>query len=503
MRMRSEMEGANPHRFALSPVLVIGENLDPDTIVISSIASLGQRRQQTWKAIPLPIAGKSVADFAYMDETCWMWLSADELMATGACDTGYSVAACLYYALIGDLFPQDLSRTERFRRMLVYRTGNLNQLQQTLTATIPAAHTMQPGRLTAYIGTLLAPSLGRPMTTARAANELEEIARELRWDLLATAWEAHGQLRRSHRFIKRMLAHMAPSDNIAWEDVARIAIKVGDEPLAQVARSFYRPHDYDPNNQIILKARATVLHGLPPYPELTALLDQFRDPRNTGQLVNSSGNPEIQAGLSRETNPQQIVISGETFLYLTYANGRWLEHLDEALNWLTRPQAVTWDRVITFMLRARLYAEKGEWRQAAAACAQGIAETESLPNRGSEIGTYARAYLYLLDGIAHLCGVYRHNFHTDYLNRGLERFQRAWNDLSTFQDTALMIPLYGWFAWFAKVVGEIPDKSVLQMGALSFLQLVAGPNMPTNVDTQPPVPWFEEERVFGSLQVRE
>jgi hypothetical protein len=471
MRARGELAAFRTHRFPLSPIQVIG----------SKDSTYGNAPSSSikWKVIPLVCTGMDFSDFARLNEMFWMWLSADEIMSTDYCDRSYSMAACLLYMLVGDSYPGDLTRTERFSRLLAYRAGNSATTRRVVSAAVPRSFAGQAQRLASFITNMLGPSLGRTMTPAQAFAELEDIAKQLGIEELAYGWLEEGRIDQAHTLAKKLAAR-PPSSQASWELVRRIAIVTSDEQLAALAQSHIDDGQDDVGERIIDRIRKA-LHGASPVKEVAEAFGSLFDSQNPRTLDTAVVNG----------------ISGASYLYLTYVVARWLERNEDALEWLKRPQEVTWDRIVVKILIAKLEAEKNDWRRVSKVCAEGAAETERMPNRGSAMGSYARAYLNLLDGIAHLYGVYRQNLNPDYLIDAMDRFQRTWLELSQHPHKELIESLYTWFAFLAEAAGKAPGKGDLRLGILSFLQLTAGLELRRNPGLEPAIPWFDADRIFG------
>lgn len=488
LHVTGELEQLQPSRFPLSPAQVF--------------AVRGEDGKERWLVLPLPLERTAFADFVRADEDYWAWLSADEMFGASRSDRAYMTGAVLYYCLVAPLYPREVSRAERVRRLVLYRAGNPHLLRAAMASALPQSEAETAGRLSDLIAGLLAPPPGRALTAAQALGELDRFCGELSAHRLACLWEVagddHRHVQRAHAIIES-LAAITPDSEVPWDAVERLREKAGDRAGAAdaAARRPRHPEEYS----LIDYARSLLRAGEEGREELERLTDMVRETdagagaRPPGR---EQGNTEAEAGPKRG----QHQLREEEYLYLTYVHGRWLCHADEALLWLIRRDfSVSWNRVVRCMLAARITAGKEEWVRTAAHCRDGRRHVGQMSNAGGEYGRYATAYLDLLDGIAHVCAVHRQSHANDYLSVAFDRLRGAWEGLRQVGAADEEEVFTYWLSLLAELAGRDARLAMLRLGVEAFLESRgAGRARVTHGGGEsPPLPWFDELRVFTTL----
>lgn len=490
LHVTGELEQLQPSRFPLSPAQVF--------------AVKGEDGKENWLVLPLPLERTAFADFIRADEDYWAWLSADEMFGASRPDRAYMTGAALYYCLVAPLFPAEVSRAERVRRLVLYRAGNPHLLRAALAGALPDSESKAAVRLADFIAGLLAPPLGRALTAAQALRDLDHFCGELSPHRLACSWEVAGDdrrcVQRAHAIIETLVA-TAPDSEVPWEAVERLREKVGDRAgAADAAARRSRPPE---ESSVITYVRSLLDAGEQRRPELERLIEMVREvATGTGAAAPSQERGVIHADAAPEPKPGQYHLSEEEYLYLTYVHGRWMGQADEALLWLRRDFSISWNKVMRWLLAARFAAGKEEWVRTAAHCRDGRRQVEQMSNAGGAYGRYANAYLDLLDGIAHVCAVHRQQHASDYLSTAFDRLRKAWEgmrEVGATDDEALM----DWLSLLAGLAGRDPRLAMLRLGVEAFLESRGVGPGPVAADGSPPIPWFDEYRVFTSLSTGE
>jgi hypothetical protein len=463
LQARSEMEHLGPHRLHLSPAQVF---------YVREESGRGG-----WRVMPLPVEGASFADFVHADEDCWAWLSADELLGIVNSDRAYMIGAALYYCLVADLFPEEASRTERIRRAILYRAGNPALARKALAAALPKAQAAMAAPLSDLIMGLLGPSLGRPLTAARAARELDRFCDELSPHRLACQWESAGPLYISRaRRIMEAFAASAPEHEVPWETLERLREKDGDPVGAAEAAA--KGHSSAETPYVIGHVRELVEAGEERRPELERLISTLRESSVSGK--------EEQAHRPGEA---------ET-LYLAYVEGHKLGRPDDALAWLKRDFSISWNKVLRCILLGRLMVDKAGWEDVLEICRKGRRLISEMPNAGGAMGRYADAYLDLLDGASHICVVYQQSYAQDYLHDSFDRLGSAWTNQQRAEAEDLSDAIASWLAWLGELASRNQRLKTLALGVEAFLDSVGARPSERQRAGAPPVPWFDEARLF-------
>jgi hypothetical protein len=482
LHVTGELDQARPSRFLLSPAQIF--------------AVRGEGRKERWLALPLPLAQTTFADFVRADEDCWAWLSADEMLSDSRPDRAYTVGATLHYCLVGPLYRAEVSRAERVRRLVMYRAGSPQQTRAALSAALPESEGAAAARLCEFITGLLSPPLGRALTARQAFRELDHFCEELSAERLTLLWEAAGD---EHRYVERArglvetLVATASDSEVPWDTVERLRDKAGDRVGAAEAAA-RRPRMTE-DSSVIDYARELLDAGEAGLAELERLTDMAGEaaavpPRPSAETAVVRADPaeEQKPGGARQ-------LSEEEYLYLTYVRGRRLGRADEALLWLRRDFAISWNKVVRSLLSARLCAEKGDWVRTAGHCKEGREHVTRMPDSGGTHGRYAAAYLDLLDGIAHVCAVRRQGRAQEYLGDAFDRLQSAWVGLQQVDEPDAEEAVTGWLSLLGEMAGRNPQLAMLGLGVGAFLE---SRGVRGRVSGDPPLPWFDESRIFAA-----
>lgn len=487
LHVTGELEQLQSSRFPLSPAQIF--------------AVRGEDGKERWLVLPLPLERTAFADFIRADEDYWAWLSADEMFGTARSDRAYMTGAALYYCLVAPLFPAEVSRAERVRRLVLYRAGNPYLLRTALACALPEAEAEAASRLYDLITGLLVPPLGRALTAAQGLRELDYLCSELSPHRLACLWEMAGEdhkcVQRAHAIIEA-LAVTTPDSEVPWDAVERLREKVGDR--AGAADAAARRHRSPEESSVMDYARSLLGAGEERREELERLTDMVRQmAAGTGAHPPSQQRGITHADTAVEPKQGERQLSEEEYLYLTYVHGRWLGQADEALLWLRRDFSISWNMVVRCLLAARFAVSKEEWVRTAAHCRDGRWHVEQMPNAGGGYGRYATAYLDLIDGIAHVCAVQRQSHASDYLSAAFDRLRRAWEGLRQIGATDDEAALTEWLSLLAELAGRYPQLGMLRLGVEAFLESRGVEQVSITHGGEPPVPWFDEPRVFTSL----
>ena len=451
----SELDHLGPQRFLLSPAQVF--------------LCRDEAGRDCWGIATLPVQGATLADFASTSPDLLAWLSADEVLERAAIDRAYLTGAALYYCLIGDLFPEGLSQSERIRRLLMYRAGNPTRAKAVLSAALPKSLAGLGQRLADLMASVLVPALGRTLTAARVALELELLEGELTAPVLASAWESEGNVHFAAEILNAF-ARRVPEAEVHWGALARLRARTGDAAGAAEAAARVEPEP-DEGVTYIQHIRAIAARG----PE---------------------GRAELEQVVSRLQGASVPPLTDEEFLFLVYAKGRWLGDASGALGLLSRDFEASWHQLIRAILTARFSAECGAWGDVLRQCREGRRMIDGLPDRGSAAGRYAFAYLDLLDGVAHVRAVELGTSEA-YLEDALIKFENAWIALREFAPDELHTVTAGWLTALMRTIAGKPGLDLLRLGAEAFCHSVGID--PSRADNAfPKVPWASDERIFGS-----
>jgi hypothetical protein len=455
LRAIGELENLQPFHFLVSPGQVFFVR-----------DAVGKER---WITLPLPIDDVAVADFLRADEECWRWFSADELLGAVQDDRAYTVGAALYLCSIGELFPNEISRAERIRRVLSYRAGNPVFAQSILRSAMPKALATRAGQLCDFIMLLLGPSLGRPLTMAQVSRQLDHFQEELSPYRLACHWEEENDITRALKSLEYFVAAV-PESEVPWDMVERLRRKAGD--FAGAA-----------------EAAARTIRSIPLITRLQDLIAAGDDRRQELEQLVLTAKEKI-ASQSNSSNE-------EDYLYLAYTNGRWLKHSDQTLSWLGEHNfSVSWFKAVSCLLKSRLFADKANWIEVIRNCRNGRQIIAKMPDTGGRLGRYADAYFELLEGIANICEVYERNYSQEFLNDAFRHLNNAWLNQQLAETQDLNEAITDWLCWLDKFSSNNPKLTMLGLGIDALLCALGADLSRKNYTEVPDIPWFDESRIF-------
>jgi hypothetical protein len=425
--------------------------------------------------VPLPLEGAGVSDFVAASELSTVWLSGDELLGTASTDRCYLLGAVLYYCLVSDLFPHDVSRGERFRRCLSFRAGNLATARTTIQSSVPKALAAVATQLAEFICAVLGPSYGRAISPAQAVLELERFRREFAPPQLASLWEAEGNNPRAVAILNAF-ALSANKSEVPWQALARLRKVIGDTAGAA-------------------QALANVVQS--PEQKRAVFISKTHAAGRSG----SEGRAEVERAVARLSETGASTMDPEEFLFLTYMNGRFLERCDESIELLRREFTISWHKVIAGVLVARFAGERGRWIEVSKACKDTRPIVSKMPDTGGIRGRYALAFLNLLDGIAHVRAV-EAGYNPDYLNDAFVRFEKAFMEIrdSGFEDLRALA--LTWLEILAKGTATRPSLQALHQETEAFRRSIGAGPVAASDDAVPSLPWFDESRFFATLNER-
>ena len=388
-RAIGELQHLAPSRFLLSPAQVFLE---------TSADGL-----QSWGVVPLPIDSARFRDMATASPSLTEWLGGADVFGRDEPDRVHMLGAVLYHCLVGDTYGPATSRVRQLQRLISYRAGNAARLRMVLDAAIPASLAKAGQNLFGFIVEALGPSLGRRLTATQAAATLQRLQTALSAPLLAGAWETAGMPELALEILESH-ARIAPADDVPWPTLARLRGRSGrrrrpDGPDEPAGDSVPSPLFAGTERSTIAKVRAAADLGPQGREQLAALLAELR-------------------------GPAAPPLAEHEYLYLAYAEARWLGATAEAIERLSRRFTVSWNSAVRALLLARLHADRGGWVRVGINCRDCVDLIQAMPDRGSERGSYAMAYALLLDARAHMAVVADGHL-PEYLEDAWSRLVRA------------------------------------------------------------------------------
>jgi hypothetical protein len=456
-----ELDQLRPARFLLSPVQVFWcVNND----------------REHWGLAALPLSSPKLEEFAASSPEVLAWLTADAVLGTGALDWARTVGAVIYYCVAGEVFPGDLPQSERIRRLLQNHAGNAARLRSALTLALPKALSARGVEFAGFLWSLLSPTHADTLNPAQMSRRFDEFVEEFSAPRLAGAWEVERNPRLAVEILN-VFSRSAPSEDVPWQTIARLRALTGDSHGAEEVIEKHPDADGTRKPSVISRLRNLAAKGA-----------EGREALETEVARIRAAQPS-----SPGASPASPLPSGEEFLYLAYADGRWLGRTDEALQLLDRDFSVSWYKVIREVLAARFDAERESWPKVSWHCREARHIIEKLPDQGGVNGRYVSGYIDALDGIAHLKAV-EGGLGAAYLGDALVKMQSAWVKLSSIAPGTLDASLAGWLGVLTRAMQGRAEVALLAISADAFCQAEGIPlHAP---DGMLPLPWFSEEYLF-------
>ena len=456
-RAIGELQHLAPARFLLSPAQVFVETC--------------AEGRDKWVVAPLPFEAAQLKDIAGAAPATLAWLSGEDLLARREFDRAYMIGAVLHYALVGELFPQNLSTRQRIHRQLAFRAGDALALRAMLAAAVPQALAASARRLGDLVTDALRPGRARPIDAASAVRQLERLARELSPAFLAGAWETDGKPATALAILEDH-ARTAPTDEVPWATLARLREAMGAQTPGQPS----------PVRQARQQRPEAAVDGSP-RGRLRGLLGQGPEARDA--LIEE---------VRRQLDPQGPALDEDQRLFVAYVCGRWLGADAAAQTALSRPCSVSWNAATRAVLLARIHVGRGAWALGAREAKAAHDLVAAMPGGGERRGQYLMAHALLYDAAAHL-GFVDAGSSPDYLRDVWTRLKRARGHAAKLEEFSLNAAL-------SRQLGALRDRIVVQPGLADLPpELDAEMTRSFAVANDPGederLPWPDEPWLFG------
>lgn len=425
------------------------------------------------RLIALPPLAVSLDDWAAADAESWAWAPPEALRGELGAGTGYAVGALLHAAIVGDLWPELLSPAERFLRLVRGRSGSLQSVAETLAAALPKSSKDDAYELVEGVGLLLDADRSRRPSADEIRARIGLLCEKITTSHLAAGWEREGQPQRALAVLVHGVGVTAP-EAIAWDTLARLAESQGDLARAIDAAARGLPGD------------AAALRGYLGLLGKIAALTPKQDP------LLARGIALFDAAIPGDPGDAARV-------YLAHLEARHLGRDDASRSRLRARLGSEWCRALGAAIEARAYAEAEQYPHASRAARDGRALVEAAPDGGGRTGSYVRAYLHLVDGIANF-GAVRTLGDPSYLRDAFSGFTQSLDLARAIAAADLVEANTHWLAHLHDAARPGPSGAaeVLALGIDAYLEahgLAAAVREP-RFGAAPGVPWYDEATLF-------
>jgi hypothetical protein len=387
----------------------------------------------------------------------------------------------LHQAFVGTLFPELLPARESFARLLRGRVGLPARLDAAAKSSLPRARAADAERIVALTLDCLSADPRRCPDAVALRQRFAEVDTQIKLESLIRHWEFENQASNAAKLAALRQRSdpieeppPAPPANQDWSDIARKRRDAGD--LSGALDAAWNSMRVEGPWHVRLYLGIVQLiasRGFPTRSELTTLLERL---------------------------PEPIVerLDEADFLRMVHIKYRYLDIQGPELGRLDRNYASRWVEASSLLIRARLLlGGDTAYQQASRMCVLARKLFEAMPQGGGEAGWYARAYIDLLDGIAHVgaIGLFRDlSFCTDAFQRFTDCFRLAAKaGVESLSQASLR-----WLGWLANLTrgASEPPLSLIYAGIEGILRSQGLMMEEVSSGGIPEIPWYDEEILF-------
>ncbi|MEP7121864.1 MAG: hypothetical protein ABJE95_13170 [Byssovorax sp.] len=431
------------------------------------------------RLIALPPLAVSLDAWAGADPAAWAWASPEALLGDLDAGTGYAAGALVHACIVEDLWPERIPPAERFQRLLRGRSGSLPRVTAALAAALPKSCGIDALELVETVGLLLDADRSRRPSGDEITARIDRLCERITPGELAAGWEREGQAQRAIDVLVRG-ASATKAAEVAWGSLARLAEAQGDlaRAIESAARGLPRGDAGELRAYVALLGRIAAL------------------------------GPAREALLARGIELLDAAIAGDpgdaTRVYLAHLEARHLGRGDAARSRLKARLESQWCRALGAAIEARAYLEAEQFPHGSRATRDGRALLDAAPDGGGRTGSYLRAYLHLLDGIANF-GAVRTLGDPSYLRDAFGGFTQSLNLARSITATDLVDANVHWLAHLNDAAR--PDRTgaseALTLGIDAYLEAhgLVGAVRDPRLDAAPGIPWYDEATLFPAQVV--
>jgi hypothetical protein len=435
----------------------------------------------TWRVVVLPFFDNKIVDWAQADPLSWQWVSWETVLEGKLVDEDFLCGAVLHYCLAGDLFPELLTRQEKFKRLLEGRVGRFNALNQAFAAALPTTLAEEGEIFCKLIKNCLKPESSTPLNKELHQKYLEKIEKDFSPIRLATRWEYEGKPNIALDLLLTY-ADFARPDRVPWYVIARLKEKKGDWEGGLDARlkALIFGQDEAVHEAIhYLRRRANVKLGTEKY-------TFFREAFYT-----------LEASFPRAIDDFHV-------LQMAHLEARYLQNKIGALKRLKNDFSDSWNQLLRIMFMARILCLQEEYPSVSRLCKKGIQIVNELlvnelPQQGFNEGRYVLSYLQILDGIAHFGAVGRLSDES-FLIDAFAHFTGAMDVALEIEADDLIKIASHWLIFLEKCADNFPPKicQTLKTGINVYFMIkkITFGIIMDNFKELPSIPWYDEYLLF-------
>ncbi len=429
----------------------------------------------TWRVVVLPFFDSKISDWAQADPLTWQWVSCETVLEGKVPDEDFLCGAVLHYCLVGDLFPELLTRQEMFKRLLKGRLGRFTALDQAFAAALPNTLAEEGENFIKLIKNWLRPGQSVHLNKKPPQKYLEKLRKDFSSHRLAARWEYE---ERPDIALDLLLncADFARPEEVTWDVVARLKEKKSDWEGGLDARlKALKFGEAD--------AERNAIHFLQRFANVRLNMERYKFLEEAFYKVDA---------VIPETTDEFHV------LQMAHLEAKYLQKKTGALKRLKKDFSDSWNQLLCIMLMARIYCLQKKYPSVSRLCKKGVEIVNELPQQGLNKGRCVLSYLHILDGIANFGAV--GCFGVSYLIDAFARFTGAMDVAVEIEADHLIEIAARWLVFLKKYAAHFPPKicQTLKTGISAYFMTKrrAGSEIPLNFEEIPSIPWYDEYLLF-------
>jgi hypothetical protein len=435
-----------------------------------------------WHLILLPVSDIKIGDWAQADPLSWQWISSKTLLEGSLTTESILYASILHFCLSGDLFPELLTRQEKFKHLLKGWTKPRPAFYITLSDALPISLDEERKNFEKVTENLLNPNHSIHSDKELFQTCIETLEKDFSIYRLASRWEYEHKTDVALELLLNY-SDFAGQESIPWRMVARLKEQDGDWEGGLDARLKALKFDEDDavRNSICCLFRIATLEAV------TGGHSFFVEAFN-----------KVNSALCRPLEEFHA-------LQMAHLESRYLREYDKAQERLRKDFSDPWNQLLRLMIRARILCIQEEYPAVSSLCKQGVRIINKLHNQGLNKGRYVLSYLQILDGIAHFGAVGRLS-DVSYLINAFDCFTAALDVALGIDADDLIENGVHWLIFLENHAALFPPNICLTLTAGIDVYLRAkiatGFEIPVKFDKIPSIPWYDENLLFPSLSIQ-
>lgn len=444
-------------------------------IAPASLRYAPDRDEGAWRLMVVPLVDVGVGEWARSSQEAWAWTPAKALLgktASASSVAAHAIGVMLASALLGDVFPEHVPGSLRFKRALRGWIASGKTLPRAITDALPASFSDEAAALSALATALLEPS-----PPSDWAQQLQQIGAQLHPYRTAVRWEYEGKIDVARGVLERYAA-TTPKQHVPWDVLSRLR---------------GRDQDFGGALQAAIDAVGADDDGVRELAAVTRRLAHSRPPEECRPMIE-------KAVAAIDALGTRLGDLGR--LHFAHIESRYLGNHEAAMRRVFPACKEVWDNVLRGVILARCHAVRSEWAHAARVCKETRASVQAMEFGAGQLGQYVVAYLDYLDGIAHYGATSQYN-DPGYLADAFSRITSSLDATVKVCDASdpLIEANVHWLYWIGDLANrlDVPEAKAIRTGISAYL---AASGLAKRISEQqrretPPLVWYDASRLLA------